>query len=209
MAGLALSLSLLFSAAPMHAATVFDNFTGDTPESFGASFIAAAFAIAFCLGASIASADEAVSVPLLSTGKTILGQPFSYPTTGKAAILARTTTFPPGAATTPHRSSSTDEPGGRERSSDRRGPARLVHHRIRGPIVIRLLLFVILRAYDTGRRSRGQSRHRTHRRSRRRGRPAGGGLIDRDVGRLAASDLPGNGQQAGKVIGEWRVSACS
>jgi hypothetical protein len=43
-AGLALSLSLLFSAAPMHAATVFDNFTGDTPESFGASFIAAAFA---------------------------------------------------------------------------------------------------------------------------------------------------------------------
>jgi quercetin dioxygenase-like cupin family protein len=74
-----------------------------TPSPSFANKFTAAFAIAFCLGASIASADEAVSVPLLSTGKTILGQPLSYPTTGKAAILARTTTFPPGAATTPHR----------------------------------------------------------------------------------------------------------
>jgi hypothetical protein len=42
-AGLALIGSLLTFGVPTRAATVFDNFTGDTPESFGAAYIAAAF----------------------------------------------------------------------------------------------------------------------------------------------------------------------
>jgi quercetin dioxygenase-like cupin family protein len=74
-----------------------------TPSPWFAKTLSTALVIAFSLGKSVASADEAVSVPLLSTSKTILGQPLVYPTTGKAVVLARTTTFPPGAATPPHR----------------------------------------------------------------------------------------------------------
>ena len=62
-----------------------------------------ACAAALCLVSSAALAEDTVSVPLLTTSKTILGQPLAYPTTGKAVVLARTTTFPPGSSTPPHR----------------------------------------------------------------------------------------------------------
>jgi hypothetical protein len=42
--GLALSWSLLAFAGSTRAATVFDNYTGDAPQSFGANFIGAGFA---------------------------------------------------------------------------------------------------------------------------------------------------------------------
>jgi quercetin dioxygenase-like cupin family protein len=64
---------------------------------------ARAFTIAFCLISSVALAEDTVSIPLLSTSKTTLDQPIAYPTTGKTIITARTTTFPPGASTAPHR----------------------------------------------------------------------------------------------------------
>ncbi len=67
-----------------------------------ASKLAMALGGALCLVSSIALAEDTTSVPLLSTGTTILGQTITYPTTGAARIYARTTTFPPGAATAPH-----------------------------------------------------------------------------------------------------------
>lgn len=43
------------------------------------------------------------AVPLLSTGKTIVGEPIRYPTTGPAHITAAIVTLAPGAKTIPHK----------------------------------------------------------------------------------------------------------
>jgi hypothetical protein len=43
LAGMALASALLSIAVPARAATVFDNYTGDTSTSFGTTYVAASF----------------------------------------------------------------------------------------------------------------------------------------------------------------------
>ncbi|MDR3515794.1 MAG: cupin domain-containing protein [Azospirillaceae bacterium] len=67
--------------------------------------LARALAISLAIGMapSIAFADGGyTSQPLIATGKTIMGEPIIYPTTGPALITARTSTFAPGATTILH-----------------------------------------------------------------------------------------------------------
>jgi len=65
--------------------------------------------IGLCLALVLLLATEAYARPpgpsvetLIETDETVLGQPFSYPTTGQAKITAAIVTLPPGASLPAH-----------------------------------------------------------------------------------------------------------
>jgi quercetin dioxygenase-like cupin family protein len=63
---------------------------------------ASAAALAMVAFSPAASADDVTSTPLLSTGRTVMGETIHYPATGPASVVASIITLPPGSATIPH-----------------------------------------------------------------------------------------------------------
>lgn len=76
--------------------------TGKMKKSFPLIKVIPYLTATLFIGAT-AWAEDAASVPMLSTGQTILGEPIHYPTTGPAHVTASTIIIAPGASTVLHR----------------------------------------------------------------------------------------------------------